>query len=61
VCGLGTSIGYGMVKEIVHFQRVKWVIIAWFILAPITDTVISAALVWYLVSVFHVNRLNTIN
>ncbi|KAF9509378.1 hypothetical protein BS47DRAFT_1487959 [Hydnum rufescens UP504] len=48
LCGLGTSIGYGMVQQIVDFQRVKAIIITWLVLAPVTDTMISVALVWYL-------------
>jgi len=48
LCGLATSIGCGIVKEFVQFQKFKSVVIIWLVLAPVTDFVISAALVWFL-------------
>ncbi|KAF8326084.1 uncharacterized protein EI90DRAFT_1995185 [Cantharellus anzutake] len=48
LCGLGTSIACGMVKEFVHFQRFQSIVIVWLVLAPVTDFLISGSLFWYL-------------
>jgi len=48
LCGVGTITGGYIVKEFVRFQEFRSVVILWLVLAPVTDLVISGALVLYL-------------
>ena len=45
-CGVAASVLCAIVKDFVKFQSFKPVIIVWLVLAPVTDIVISVALVW---------------
>ncbi|KAF8317353.1 hypothetical protein DL93DRAFT_2165615 [Clavulina sp. PMI_390] len=46
--GIGTSIACGIVKDFVNYHKFKSIVIAWLVLAPITDIVIAVSLVFFL-------------
>ena len=50
--GLGTSIAVGMIPEFTQFQRFQVIVIVWLAFSAVADTLITAALVWHLVTIF---------
>ncbi|KAI0357470.1 hypothetical protein OH77DRAFT_1519383 [Trametes cingulata] len=46
--GLGTAIAVGMIPEFVQFQRFQVIVIIWLAFSAVSDTLITASLVWHL-------------
>lgn len=50
VCGIGVTIAVTIVKNFAQFQKFQGLVLPWLICSAVCDLIITASLVWYLVS-----------